>query len=199
MTSIPQSTSSTTSSASSVVNEALALPKPQASVDKRKGRPGLTTRATCISDDEFLQKLREKEQEKKDKEEKVERQRKRLDKSKSKLSEKKHQTKKAEVASENDGSDESEGSEGSTCQFPVCGLVYGEEDTLWICFDGCDCWYDLKCTSLRKRNPCIPELVLQLVLVAHAHALTYRCAVSWSCRKLTCPYTRVPSVGLLVS
>jgi len=182
VTSIPQSTSSTTSSASSVVNEILALPKPQPLVDKRKGRPGLTTHATCISDDEFLQKLRENEQEKKDKEEKVERQRKRLDKTK--LSEKKHQTKKAEVASENDGSDQSEGSEGSTCQCPVCGLVYGEEDTLWICSDGCDCWYDLKCMSLGKRNPCIPEYYW----CENCSRVSEVCIATCACTSCTCPH-----------
>lgn len=47
------------------------------------------------------------------------------------------------------------GSEGSSCQCPKCGLIFGEEDTLWVCCDGCDCWYDLKCTNLKRSN--IPD------------------------------------------
>lgn len=100
------------------------------------------------------------------------------------MSGKKHQTKKAELAGENDGSDESEGSEGSTCQCPVCGLVYGEEDTLWICCDGCDCWYDLKCTSLRKCNPCIPEYYWCESYSRVSEVYIATCA----CTSCTCPH-----------
>ena len=36
---------------------------------------------------------------------------------------------------------------------PVCGAVYGEYDeSIWICCDGCDCWFDLKCTSIQSKH-----------------------------------------------
>ena len=37
---------------------------------------------------------------------------------------------------------------------PKCGSIYEESDDLWVCCDGCDAWYDKKCTSIRgKRLP----------------------------------------------
>ena len=35
---------------------------------------------------------------------------------------------------------------------PNCGLMYSADDGIWICCDGCDSWYDLKCTNIRGRN-----------------------------------------------
>ena len=41
---------------------------------------------------------------------------------------------------------------------PVCGSIYSEDDTndLWICCDGCNKWFDQKCTKVQdKKN--IPD------------------------------------------
>ena len=38
---------------------------------------------------------------------------------------------------------------------PNCGLMYSADDGILICCDGCDSWYDLKCTNIRGRN--IPD------------------------------------------
>ena len=35
-------------------------------------------------------------------------------------------------------------SSDSEAQCPKCGLLYGEDESLWICCDGCNSWYDLK-------------------------------------------------------
>ena len=36
-----------------------------------------------------------------------------------------------------------------------CGLVYGEDNSVWIQCDSCGLWYDLKCTNVNHDN--IPE------------------------------------------
>ncbi len=48
---------------------------------------------------------------------------------------------------------ESSSEDGAATVCPKCGAVYGDEDKLfWICCDGCDCWFDLKCTSVPSKH-----------------------------------------------
>jgi protein-arginine kinase activator protein McsA len=45
---------------------------------------------------------------------------------------------------------------------PKCGLAYGEdiaENNLWICCDGCDVWFDLKCTTIKSKKR-LPDVYL---------------------------------------
>ena len=47
--------------------------------------------------------------------------------------------------------------EESVAECPCCGIVYGDDDeSLWICCDHCNTWYDFKCTTLTNRCS-IPE------------------------------------------
>ena len=38
-----------------------------------------------------------------------------------------------------------------------CGIVCGDDAEFWICCDGCDRWFDLKCTSVPSKD-CVPDL-----------------------------------------
>ena len=49
---------------SSAFSDILVLPKPKETVAKKKGRIGLITSATSITDDDFLSKLKAKEKDK---------------------------------------------------------------------------------------------------------------------------------------
>ena len=39
---------------------------------------------------------------------------------------------------------------------PMCGLIYRDDGGFWVCCDGCDVWFDLKCTDI-KSEKLIPE------------------------------------------
>ena len=43
----------------------------------------------------------------------------------------------------------------SDAECPICGAIYGNEDdeSIWICFDGCNLWFNIECTSLRYFQP----------------------------------------------
>lgn len=43
----------------------------------------------------------------------------------------------------------------SFAQCPICGLIYGEDESVWICCDICNTWYDLKCSMVTDDN--IPD------------------------------------------
>ena len=43
----------------------------------------------------------------------------------------------------------------SEAECPKCGLVYEEDDSLWICCDECSAWFDLKCSGISAHS--IPE------------------------------------------
>lgn len=53
--------------------------------------------------------------------------------------------------SDNDDSSESE--EDTVC--PKCGRMYSDSGGLWVCCDGCNQWFHLRCTNIKKRN--IPD------------------------------------------
>ena len=41
-------------------------------------------------------------------------------------------------------------SEESEAECPKCGLVYGEDTSMWIQCDACNVWYNLECTNVNK-------------------------------------------------
>ncbi len=49
--------------------------------------------------------------------------------------------------------DSSSESQDTIC--PKCGLVYADSGGLWVCCDGCNQWFDVKCTNIKRRN--VPE------------------------------------------
>ena len=40
------------------------------------------------------------------------------------------------------------GSESYDAICPKCGLVYSDSKGIWV---HCDCWFDLKCTNIKKK------------------------------------------------
>lgn len=40
---------------------------------------------------------------------------------------------------------------------PKCGLVYQDDGGFWICCDGCNDWYDIKCTKIKSKKR-VPEV-----------------------------------------
>ena len=36
----------------------------------------------------------------------------------------------------------------SEAECPKCGLVYGEDDSVWIQCDNCGLWWDMKCSGV---------------------------------------------------
>ena len=53
----------------------------------------------------------------------------------------------------------SDGESDAVC--PKCGWVYSDDDGVWICCDGCDSWYDIRCTNIRSRRN-IPDTYMYL-------------------------------------
>lgn len=172
----PLSVSSTHTCSSDILSEVLALPKPKTPTKKRKG--ALNSRAVCLTDPEVSERMkrdverkaREKEmmatrklerekkrQEREEKmravkERKIERERKKKQKEKEKEDKRK---KKAEGKGEHMNSmaklslRESESdadSDAAVC--PKCGIAYADDDSVWVCCDGCDRWFDLQCTNI---------------------------------------------------
>ena len=61
-----------------------------------------------------------------------------------------HQFSEMQLSSDDDSSE----AENTIC--PKCGLVYADSQGLWICCDGCNQWFDIECTNIKKRK--VPEL-----------------------------------------
>ena len=49
--------------------------------------------------------------------------------------------------------DNSSEAEDTVC--PKCGLVFADSGGLWVCCDGCNQWFDIKCTNIKRRR--VPE------------------------------------------
>ena len=151
---------------SSFLSDILTYPKAAITQKKRRGRPGLTTKATCLTDADFLQGLKDQEEQKREKAAEKEARKKRLEKMlltslKRKGRKPKTRRGKAEKPTATRCSTDSEedecptSEEGSTCTCPTCGLVYGEDGSTWICCDLCNSWFDLKCTDVDAEH--IPQ------------------------------------------
>ena len=43
----------------------------------------------------------------------------------------------------------------SDAECPVCGLTFLEDDSgkPWVCCDGCQSWFDFKCTAIANPEP----------------------------------------------
>ena len=59
------------------------------------------------------------------------------------------------IDSDNENSHSDEEEERAIC--PLCGLVYPDDGGFWICCDGCDDWFDLKCTDIKSKRH-IPDV-----------------------------------------
>ena len=35
---------------------------------------------------------------------------------------------------------------------PKCGVAYTDSEGLWVCCDGCDRWFNLECTTIKKKK-----------------------------------------------
>lgn len=160
------------SSSSDVLSEVLVLPEPQVKTTRKK-KTVLTTKTVCITEDEVLESLRMKEIEKREAEQvkktkQFEREQKRKEREKREKEERKRAKamERKRKKQETDGKTvedlfagmqlcEDESSEDdAVC--PKCGAMYSADSGVWICCDGCESWYDLKCTNIRSRRN-IPE------------------------------------------
>ena len=166
------------SSPSDTLSEILAFPQPQNNPRKRK--PAKNSKAVCMTDDDVLQELLTKETEKKEAEE--QKRRKRVEREKKKEQREKEmkendpkkregrttrrETRNAKVQPKEvdtiagvfkDLDLSSDDESDAVC--PKCGRVYSDDDGVWICCDGCDSWYDIRCTNIRSRRS-IPDAYL---------------------------------------
>ena len=60
-----------------------------------------------------------------------------------------------------DSRDESSGAE-SEAECPGCGLVYREDNLVWIQCDGCGLWWDTKCTEVDDDKNILLFLFVQI-------------------------------------
>jgi hypothetical protein len=175
------------STTSDVLSEILVVPAPQAPKQKRKAVNNKPVCVTEILEDlkekekkkieEKEMKILEREQKKQEKEEKKRmrrieienRKKKREDKQKEKEDKKKQKklhTVEMERSKEDKRHDflqittsDKEETDDTVC--PKCGLSYEDDDggKIWVCCDGCNRWYDMKCTNIRSRRK-IPDMYL---------------------------------------
>ena len=142
--------------------------------EKRKRKPALNHRAVCVTEDEVLEELKKKENEKtqreKDRSDRI--QRKRIETQRAKQEKVKRMTKQvkyqrrkqdevetgsevmvAEFATLHLSSDSAE-SDDAVC--PKCGASYADIGGLWVCCDGCNQWFNVECTNIRRKR--IPDI-----------------------------------------
>ena len=55
--------------------------------------------------------------------------------------------------SSDEDSDSSQGVSEDNTTCPKCGIRYGDSLEEWICCDGCDMWFNKKCTNIKRRVP----------------------------------------------
>lgn len=66
-------------------------------------------------------------------------------------------------------SDRSFLSEAEDTICPKCGLVYSDSTDLWVCCDGCNQWFEFKCSSLRRGRFQIHIIFVRIVLTDNGY------------------------------
>ena len=56
-------------------------------------------------------------------------------------------------SSSDEDSDSSQGDSEDNTTCPKCGIRYADSLEEWICCDGCDKWFNKKCTNIKRRVP----------------------------------------------
>ena len=146
------SSKSVASGTSSDLSELLALPKPRL---QKKKRVAVNSEAKCITDDDVLLELKTKarEKEEKDKEKERRREERKLNKE-AKLKEKAALKKKPQKTRRKSQRKtvveklQDLSLSDSEAECPECGLLYGEDDSLWIQCDACGAWWDVNCAGV---------------------------------------------------
>ena len=164
---------------SSSISDILVLPEPKAETSQRKRKPGLNSKAICLSDLDTLQELKDKERKKIEaEEEKIRKNEERDEKRKQKLLEKekkmaeREKKKKQRLKEKEKKMADKKKSEkklmsiskslpdelnqlqlsDDDVECPKCNLFV---DCQWICCDNCNVWYHMHCTSLSPND--IPD------------------------------------------
>ena len=181
-----QSPSSRESSAG-VLADVLVLPHPTAGA-RKKCKPALNSKAVCITEDEVLEELKKKENEKaqiekekevkkldriqKREEKRLETERRKREKAE-KMTKRGKESKKTHSAKETNEETASKASMEIVTEFATlelssasaelddaicqkCGVSYADRGGLWVCCDGCDRWFNIECTNIRKKK--IPDV-----------------------------------------
>ena len=159
--------SGSTKSNLDVVKEILTLPKPRPSLQTRKGRKAVNATAIRITDDDILEEMKRKKEEKEAAEEekelrKIEREKKKQERAKEKERKAKEKEQKAEgrctrstkhtdVAEVVGGLslDEDDEDDEDDVACPSCGLDFKDDDSDrdWICCDSCNQWFCSDCSG----------------------------------------------------
>ena len=75
--------------------------------------------------------------------------------SKSKVKLEKSQWKKGKCDVNNEENEDEDDEGSAIC--PKFGFVYPNKGDVWVCWDSCETWYDLKCTGYAREED-IPDL-----------------------------------------
>ena len=61
---------------------------------------------------------------------------------------------------------------------PKCGVAYTDSEGLWVCCDGCDRWFNVECTTIkRKKLPDVyvcEELMYKLIVIIFFCGMTHK-------------------------
>ena len=141
-----------------MLSDILVLPKPKPS---KKKRSAVDSKKACLTDSPVLEQLKRKEEEKVEKQkqkedEKVEKQKQKQAVKKGKTS-KSTKAKKGIEASILDEEFEalqvnSDEDAESFVQCPIYGLIYDDDESMWMYCDVCNTWYDIKCALVTDDN-----------------------------------------------
>lgn len=169
-----------TDSISDLMSEVLLLPKPKPRKGRR--RAALNSKAVCITDSDVLQELKDKqtrkaEAEKEVAERRLQREKKRQEREKKKtgveMRRRERQKKKEDKQGQSNRRQEKESrkrgkkerqanatcaatctseSEEDNAVCPICGMMYVDDDGVWIGCDGCDQWFNIQCTDISSET-----------------------------------------------
>ena len=156
---------------SDILSEVLVLPEPR-KAGRRRG--GVNSKAVCVTELEFIEDIKSKEEKKKadeelkfekkkereskkaEREKKLEAQQKKKKKEQSKM----EKLKLKDIESQMSAiklDEESDEDDEAIC--PSCGIVSTAVDDLWVQCDTCEEWYDFKCTSIKSKRS-IPDVYI---------------------------------------